>query len=333
MEEVDVKRLANDLLTYLRTELRNPSVHYQSPPTPLTGGHVTNLYKFQLKDAAKELSKPLVLRLYPTTFPIGQAYLEGIAQNAISHAGYPAPPVYVICTNPRILGGEFIIMACMPGNMMWYAYSMTMVPEMLAKAHVALHHIDPQPIIEELTEQGFFSRHEKGLYSEDVSSYIDLIETQITTHRVEWLKPSLQWIKEKRPPTLGKRAVCHMDFHPANILIKQGTISAVLDWTGFRIWEPETDVANTIITFTCVAPSMDRTIDWNHFINRYYECYLNGNPLDQARVAYYEALRCIRFILAFEVEGFEVFGRLGVQARLVQRFHELTGIKLKRPNE
>jgi aminoglycoside phosphotransferase (APT) family kinase protein len=330
MEELNVKNLADCLINYLRKELCNQSVQYGSPPTPLTGGFTTSLFKFQLKDVSEELSKPLVLRLYPKTYPAGQANLEGLAQNALSDVGYPAPNVYFICSDTTILGGEFIIMKFIPGEMMMNAYSITVAPEMLAKAHVALHKIDPQIIVEALTENGLFSLKEKGFFPENLMSVINSLETQTTTNNLDWLKSSIRWIKENRPTENIRLVINHGDFHSFNILVDQENISAVLDWSGFKVQEPEYDISNTKIKLTCIGPSVFPNIDWMQFINRYYECYCNELPLDQIKVEYYDALVCIGLILSFEVHGFEVFSRPGVQERLVHSFQENTGIKLKR---
>jgi aminoglycoside phosphotransferase (APT) family kinase protein len=332
VENTHVKSLADDLLNYLRKELRNQAMKYSSPPTSLTSGFTTHMYKFQLNEVPDEVSKPLVLRLYPKTFPPGQANLEGLAQNALSDAGYPAPRVFFICSDTTILGGEFIIMKFMPGEMMMNSYPIEIVPEKLAEAHVALHKIDSQPIVEALTEKGFFSLKEKGLFFENLQSVIDLTEIQITTNHLEWLKPSLKWIKDNRPTENVRLAVTHGDFQPFNILVNQGKISAVLDWGGFRVLESEIDVANTKIKFTCLGPFLVPNIDWVQFYNRYYECYSNESPLDQAKVEYYAALWCIRWILQYLVLGWKVLGIPGVQDCLVHRFQEITGIKLKRPS-
>jgi len=331
MEELNVKRLADGLLMYLRNELRNQSIQYSSPPTPLTGGYVTNLYKFQLKDVSEELSKPLVLRLYPKSHPAGQAFVEGNAQNVLFNASYPAPRVFFICSDTTVLGEEFIIMEFMPGEMMMHAYSIEIIPKMLAKIHVDLHRIDPKPIVEALTEKGFFSRTEKGSFSKDLTSFIGFLETKIRTMNLTWLKPGLQWVKENRPTENIKHVINHGDFHPFNILVDHGEISAVLDWSGFCIGEPELDVANTKSKLTCIAPSAFPDIDWMQFINRYYECYLNEWSLDQGKVEYYEAAYCLRLLVLTEMGfGERIPSLQKVEERIINRFKKITGINLKR---
>lgn len=329
MEDVNVNDLADKLLTYLRNELNDQSVQYHFFPTPLIGGYGSYMYKFRLNEDSDELSTPLVLRLYLKYYPAGQAQLEGLAQNALSEAGYPAPPVYFINSDPTILGGEFIIMKFMPGQMMMDAYPIDVVPEKLAQAHVALHNIDPQFLVRALTENGFYSSHEQGYHFENLKAYINSTETQLMENNVTWLNPGIQWVKDHYPPGNIRLVINHSDFHPYNILVDQGKISAVLDWMGVKLWEPEHDVATNIIGWTCLAPSVIPNIDWIQFTNRYFECYMNESPLNLERLEYYTAWRCIRSIFTSDVLKVDVWGKPGVQERLITRFEEITGIKLE----
>jgi len=321
MSKMDI---ATPLLQYLRDEHDNQSLQYRSPPMPLTGGYGTHLYVFQLEHVSEELSKPLVLRLFHQAYPHGQAYLEGTAHNILVEAGYPAPPVSAICSDPSILGDEFIIMAFMPGKLLMDC-SLERVSGLLAQAHSWLHNIDTEPIMKKLTEQGFFARADKGLYWNDLTSLLDSSDQQITLHNLEWLKPGFQWLKTHRPKH-GKRAIYHGDFHPLNILVEQGEISAVLDWSSFKLWEPESDVANTLNRF-CLMPAIFPQIDWDPVGVQYFDRYLQERSLDPVKVEYYEAVWCIRGFLLYDM-GFEVWGRPEIQERLVKRFREVTNIKL-----
>ncbi len=48
-------------------------------------------------------------------------------------------------------------------------------------------------------------------------------------------------------------SICHGDFHPLNILVKEGQVTAVLDWPGFSIADPVLDVAYTVVLLTIPA--------------------------------------------------------------------------------
>ena len=62
-EEID--HTSENLIAYLRDQLNDPMIGYESPLTQLQGGFATRIYRFQLKGAQKEFAEPLVLRLYP----------------------------------------------------------------------------------------------------------------------------------------------------------------------------------------------------------------------------------------------------------------------------
>jgi len=215
-------------------------------------------------------------------------------------------------------------MAFIPGKLLMDC-SLERVSGLLAQAHSWLHNIDTEPIMKKLTEQGFFARADKGLYWNDLTSLLDSSDQQITLHNLEWLKPGFQWLKTHRPKH-GKRAIYHGDFHPLNILVEQGEISAVLDWSSFKLWEPESDVANTLNRF-CLMPAIFPQIDWDPVGVQYFDRYLQERSLDPVKVEYYEAVWCIRGFLLYDM-GFEVWGRPEIQERLVKRFREVTNIKL-----
>ncbi len=99
-----------------------------------------------------------------------------------------------------------------------------------------------------------------------------------------------------------------------------------MDWSGFKLWESESDVANTLNRF-CLAPAFSPQTDWEYIGIHYLNRYLQERPLDLVKVEYYEAVWCIRGFLLYDM-GFEVWGRPGIQERLVKRFREVTNIKL-----
>jgi hypothetical protein len=100
-----------------------------------------------------------------------------------------------------------------------------------------------------------------------------------------------------------------------------------LGWSGFKLWDPESDVANTLNRFCVGLPVFFPQIDWDPVGAQYFDRYLQERPLDPVKVEYYEAVWCIRGFLLYDM-GFEVCGRPGIQEHLVKRFREVTNIKL-----
>ena len=67
----------------------------------------------------------------------------------------------------------------------------------------------------------------------------------------------MSWLRERRPPEPGPRAICHGDFHPQNILSEGGVVTGVLDWPNALVADPAYDVASTriILALTPIALS------------------------------------------------------------------------------
>ena len=59
----------------------------------------------------------------------------------------------------------------------------------------------------------------------------------------------MRWHRERRPPEPGRRAICHGDFHPQNILSEGGVVTGVLDWPNALVAHPAYDVASTRTNF------------------------------------------------------------------------------------
>ena len=63
--EKTLEQISDGLIAYLRSELDDPAIGYETPLTQLQGGYETYTCRFTLSGAEQELSNPLVLRLYP----------------------------------------------------------------------------------------------------------------------------------------------------------------------------------------------------------------------------------------------------------------------------
>ncbi len=319
--------IAAPLLQFLQNTFEDLSIRYTIPPTPLIGGYSSYLYKFQLNSSGP-LGEPHVIRLFPvTTFPPGQAFIEGEIQNLLAAEGYPTARVYTICEDTAILGHEFIIMQCMPGEMMLTAYPPDQVPTVLARAHVQLHALDMDTITPKLHQRGFFTRNQLGIFTSTFPMLLDRIEARIANHKLTYLMPALDWIHQHRKVAGSHHVISHCDFHPKNILIDHGTISAVLDWQGWKIGEPEFDVTNTMIKLHCLASVHEPHYDWSALIKPYVAQYHQVSPLNTEKLRYYQAVWCIRFFVM--ILNLPRVDHPQVKQRLLNHFHAITGIEIR----
>ena len=321
----DIDQISEKLIAYLREQLSDPLIRYESPLTRLEGGFETYIYRFELDGAQKEFAEPLILRLYPEYSGIEGAIWESIVQNALAAEGYPVAKAHMLCVDMSILGGAFFIMDFLPGESMATA-PVESIPELLGTAHAGLHSIDPKPLIKSLGEQGIsesmcrLDNRFKGL--EDKAS------------KFPWLRDSAAWLIEHRPPEPEQLALCHHDFHPGNILIQGGVVTGLLDWAGFLIADPALDVANTIVLVSIplnhLAPRLGldfSSIDWKLFEQQYLDAYQTEKSLDKAHLDYYRVRRCVSGLIEGS-EGQTVWLHPPILRDLLDSIHSVTGIQI-----
>jgi aminoglycoside phosphotransferase (APT) family kinase protein len=231
---------------------------------------------------------------------------------------YPAPRVHIICEDLKQLGGEFIIMDFMRGKMMYEAVPLNETPDMMAEAHVRLHKIDPSTIIEAFRNSSISEEWYDG------TVYID---TWLSSNNMSWLKPGLKWVYDNEPS--GRSSVIvHGDFNRFNILVEDGKVSAVLDWSMGRIGEPESDVASTRSVQKAWGPYSAPEVDWVSFTDDYLASYVRRSGLDLGKVAYYETVHCLKILEAIEA-GF-VNDVPEVRGRLIRQFQDVAGMLLSK---
>ena len=153
-----------------------------------------------------------------------------------------------------------------------------------------------------------------------------------------WLREAADWMFENPPEEPERLAVCHGDFHALNILFDQGAVTGVLDWPGFAIADPAYDVGNTLMLSTIPTKTLAATmggfsgIDWDYMAEVYLAAYQSKRPFaDITNLAYFKARRCLMAI----IEGWRgqaIWQHPSIVADLVKAIHEITGVKVERPD-
>jgi aminoglycoside phosphotransferase (APT) family kinase protein len=320
--EKAIGQIAEGLLHYLKKELNNPEAGYDTSLTRLEGGFETFIYKFRLSGVQEELSKPLILRLFPEYHNSEKAVWESAVQNALADQGYPAPRVYFTCTEKSILGGAFFIMKFIEGENMLTGMFETF-PERLGELHASLHKIDPGPVIKALEDQGI-PEHQVRLDRK----YYWLIEA--AQNDCPWLGEGVAWLRENRPPEPKQPSICHGDFHPMNILVKDGEVTGVIDWPGFRIGDPVSDMAFTIALTAIHGGQFLSRSEIENVMERYVDSYLKQRPVSIEHIPYYRVLRCV--IALREAAAGQEYWRLPHSVKgTTEYIHEITGIQITPP--
>lgn len=161
----------------------------------------------------------------------------------------------------------------MPGEMMIKAYPFENVPAALANAHAQLRALDMDTLTNKLEANGFFTREHLGLFTPSFPKFVEKWEFLIAQRKLTALVPALEWIQDYQSLTGSHVVINHGDFHPLNILVDHGEISAILDWQAWCLGEPEFDVTNTMVKLHCLASVLLSQYDWAVLIKRYVAEY------------------------------------------------------------
>ena len=322
-------QIAGKLIAYLRDELNDSTIEYDSPLTQLQGGFETYIYRFKLNGVQKELSRPLILRLYPQSYGTINAIWESTIQNVLAGEGYPVAQAYFTCTDMPVLGGAFFIMDFLPGKPMITA-PIEAIPGILGKAHAALHGIDPEPLIKSLNEQGIDENQCR------LNNRFDSLQN--IANELSWIRDGVDWLMENRPPEPERLAVCHGDFHPLNILIQDGKITGVLDWPTFLIADPALDIANTIVVTTIPSKHLASTVeqdfssvDWEMTAELYLDAYRSQRLLDSTHLDYYRVMRSVNALIQ-GFEGQKIWQHPLIVKDLIEFIQKVTEIRITMPD-
>ena len=138
------------------------------------------------------------------------------------------------------------------------------------------------------------------------------------------------WLLENRPPEPERLSICHGDFHPLNILIKDGQVTGVLDWPGFIVADPVLDVACTIVLITISAKHLLSLVEWEQAVEMYVDSYRAQRPLNLKYLDYYRVRRCV-IALMNGADGQEVWQSPFILKDLTEYIEQSTGIRITPP--
>lgn len=333
------------LLAYLRSATGEPALSYGEAPTRISGGFDTTIYGFRLTLTSK-FSMPLIVRIFRPEAGNEQAQFESDVQNAVDRLGFPTPPVLFTCTDASVLGSAFLIMPRVPGRVMLDAMlGLGMVKQFrnLGKLHARLHALSVDAF-ETLVASG-----EAPARWVQVWSTHEWMEEHIVTSALTGLAPGLAWIAEHYPPASRRRAICHGDFHPINILMSGREVTGVIDWSMARMDDPAWDVGATVALMSqgpvdlppILFSLIGRVRGW--LVGRYLSAYRPVLPLDMTSVRYFEAVRYLGFLIEAgeyiqaaagilpPLNKSTAFGDAHVQQGIVRRFRQITGVTLALP--
>ena len=334
----DADTIAVELLAFARALTERAELAFASAPERMPGGEDTATYAFTLADAPAPLDGPLVLRLFPGAgdalgAAAGRARFESAVHEAVAGVGYPCPRVRVTGDEAVIAGRHFLVLERLPGETLWARLKppsrhMFGTGSLLADAQARLHALDPAPLEAAVAALGDTDR----LRPERMLEWSD---ADLDARGGAPLRDTWAWLRAHQPPP-APRAICHADFHPLNVIADGARLVGVVDWTDVQIADPHFDVAQTVVLLhfahVDAPPPVARAVDAMRraLQVQYRRAYARQHPLDEQRLAYFEAFAIARRLL--QAAAAERTGRAtswahpDVRRRLAARLRGLTGV-------
>ena len=296
---MDSAGVSASLLGWLRRSLGTPGLEFAKPPARIHGGFDTAIYAFRLADAPAPFAGPLVLRLYRAERGAAQARFEGAVHRAIAERGYPTPRALAIGEGASEPGAFLILEQVVGRNALGALLSpaFARVPALLADAQARLHALDAPDVSRHLAAAGVpLERLEVDRDLADATAELERLS-------LDGLRRALDWLVAERPAPRASRVVCHGDFHPLNVLVSGGAVSGVIDWTRMRIAPPEYDVGASVALMSqgeIALPALVAPVaraGRRALVELYLRAYRKHRALDPQALRYYEALRCLLFLV------------------------------------
>lgn len=290
--------VAPKLLAALRRHAQAPHLAYAVPPAPLAGGFWAQLYTFRLAQAPPELSGGLVLRVMPASDE--EARREATAQAAVAAAGFSAPRVHFHGGRNNGLGFPYIVMSHVAGGTPRAGLSWSekaRLPMLLAETLARLHALDAQPFAQALAGAGW------PLQTIGLDAALAGLAERTAPLATDGYAAGLAWLNSHRPAP-GPRAVCHGDLHPLNLLIADGRVSSLLDWSHALLADPEYDIAyaaQLLAWWPLTGSRLQRGL-LKHLLGRpaawqFIRTYQGLRPFDADRYLWHEALHAFRLLV------------------------------------
>jgi aminoglycoside phosphotransferase (APT) family kinase protein len=316
--EKHISQVSDNLLSFLSEELSDTKVDYEIPPSQLQGGYDTSVFQFKLKNIHSSLSGPLVLRIFRKSHPPKQAIVESVIHNSMVDQGFTVPYVYYACVDDKYLGNQFLIMDFLSGVLLPSVFGQN-TAIVLGKAHAVLHNADSSKLNEDMITEGFGG----GEYG--IREKLDRLLK--ASERLPWLEEIVFWLIENKPPDCEHPSICHGDFHPYNVLAKDGEITAILDWTACRIGDPAMDIASTLVIFNAATKHMIPSFDSKIETQKYLDAYGSEREFNEQHLGYYQVFGCALRLLA----GGFIWTQPPIQNELVNIIYEFSKIPVEVP--
>jgi aminoglycoside phosphotransferase (APT) family kinase protein len=283
----------------------------------LKGGYEAYLYSFEIS-GAKCYDRKLVLRLFPSYVHPESATWQAMIHNLLSEEGLPVPKVYLSTSDYSILGGPFLVMEYVEGETIDpIEYPSVLV--LTAKTQAMLHTKDGKRISEKIMAHGHSAE------SHNFDGRIKRLKEK--RKKYPELDEAIKWLIDNRPPDPKQPKIIHGDFHPMNLLVKDGKVSAILDWSGFMVGDPMYGLGWTKALFIATGKPQLSENTFNQLIQLYTEAYESIHPIDYSKMEYFAVFRLVRALIEGK-DGQEVWTQPIIVDNILREIKKMTGIQI-----
>ena len=335
--------VSEGLLEYLQLRFGIGDLKYREAPSPINEGWETFIYRFQLRGGhglPGDLNRPLILRVYSSISGLPRLQHEAEVQCHLYGRGYPVARPLLVEESDSLFGGPFMIMELLPGR--------TLLDE-LFKRFLRIAHAP----VEMAEMQAQLHRMPVGGFPAPAGDFLDRqfrdMRDLIDEYDQDSLRVGLDWLEDHRPMPPSRTSILHLDFHPINMLCRWRRCTGILDWSEADVGDRHADVAYSLVLMRSAPVQIGKTL-WQRFTSlpgrwlfwKYYlHAYRKRLPLDEQTLAYYVAWAALHrlsrrgmlFKTSPKVNGrkaaFLRYLRWERVDRIVQCFHETSGIKIK----
>jgi len=314
MHQLNDADVASRLLSHLARVFECPDATYLARPVRIQGGFDAAIFGFTLDRVPPPLVGPLILRLSQADADPARVKLETVVQNTLVEMGFPAPRVIVTQSDSGVLGGPFMVMTRLSGQILVHGVESFGVgtslvgqlrllfglPAIFARIidqwvdmQIRLHQLPAETLLRAITAAGI----DPAVIT--FEGQLARLRTIVEQCSLTGLNPGFAWLDDHRPPQMRDAVICHGDFHPLNILADKGRPTGVIDWANTVIAEPAMDVGSAIANMSAVPLNVPWALRVTaHAIigaalRRYERAYRQLRPLDDQSVLYYQVFRAV----------------------------------------
>jgi aminoglycoside phosphotransferase (APT) family kinase protein len=284
----------------------------------IKGGNEAYLYRFHVK-GVKGMETPQVLRLFPGFYGDEKAEWEAMIQNMLNERGLPTPKAHISTRDMTVLGGSFLVMDYIDGITPDPLEDLAILG-LTARTQSKLHQIDGKPVSEAIHALGH-SRH-----SHSIEGRIDWLLDRAKHHPE--LKELFKWVVDNKPELPEKVSVVHGDFHPGNMILKDGEVIAIVDWSGFMVGDPMAGLGWTLALYIGNAKHDFPPEVFEDLIQGYIQEYEKISPVNKDTLAYFITFRLAMALLE-GLDGQTHWTQPQIVNTILSELKDRTGISVK----